>query len=53
MTCIPAVTEKPARTTLLRIRSLAKAFALGTPADVASVWVGGRVLAAAPAPTAR
>ncbi len=34
-------------------QSLAKAFALGTPADVASVWVGGRVLAAAPAPTAR
>jgi len=34
-------------------QSLAKAFALGTPADVASVWVGGRVLGAAPAPVAR
>ena len=34
-------------------QALAKAFALGTPADVASVWVGGRVLAAEPAPVGR
>ena len=33
-------------------QSVAKAFALGTPADVASVWVGGRALPA-PAPASR